>query len=156
MSAFATLPVCTEKRPKRGARQSDTIGGVYTRILNIKIAAGSLSGDAGVVSGLTLPSGTVVLAAYIKSDVTNSNSTTIQLKATTSPSAVFVAATAPVATGWTVATVTTAGVGLLLADDTVTCTLGVGNSPATDMNVQVALVLAEIDFAASTYTTLSA
>jgi len=154
MSAFTVAPITTELRPKRGARQSDTIGQVYTRILNIKIAAGSASGDTGALSAY-IPSGTHVLGAYIKCDTANTNSTTVELKATTSPNAVFVAATAPAATGWTVATVTTAGVALLGADDTITITLGVGASPAVVWNVQVLLVCAEIDFASNTYSTYS-
>ena len=154
MSAFTTAPVTTEKRPERGARQSDTIGAVYTRALNICIAAASASANTGALTA-KLPAGTCVLAAYLKSDVTNTNSMTVELKATTSPNAVFVAATAPVATGWTPAVVTTAGVGLLGLDDTITITLGVGASPATAINVSVLLVCAEIGITASTYSTFT-
>ena len=154
MSAFATTPVVTEKRPARGARQSDTIGSVYTRAFNIKFAAGALSGDTGAIS-LTLPSGTLILGAYYKCDSTNTNSTTVELKATTSPNAVFAAATAPVATGWVKAANTTPSVALLGVDDTVTVTLGTGNSPATPWTVSVMLVCAEIDFAASGQTTFA-
>jgi hypothetical protein len=142
MSAFTTTPVLIEKKVAKGARQSDTIGSVYTRMLNIKMVSGA-SGDT-IDTGVKMLAGTVVLAAYIKCSETNTNSTTVQLKATTSPSAVFVAATAPVATGWTLAVVTTGGVGLLGLDDTITLTLGVGATPAS-WNVQVALVCAEID-----------
>lgn len=150
MAAFVTT--IAEKKELINTPMNTTVGGVYVRTFTFTIPANTGATDTCAVpaSSFVLPAGTVVLSCTTKANTTNTNSTQIALKATTS-TAVFAAATAWVADTWVTQAVTTPLAAVV--DDTITVTLSVGAAPATATTVQVSLVLAAIGSPAVAYTT---
>jgi len=143
MADLTSTSVIKEKTVAKGSTVANAVGNVYTRIIECKFPAGAASGSTVVIG--SLPKGTVILGAYVYTDLANTNSATIKLTATTS-TAIFSAAIAPVAGAWTTTTVTTPLANpSLLVDDTITATTAVGAMNAAATVVQWALVCASID-----------
>jgi hypothetical protein len=152
MAAFGTTPTASDKKVTRNATQATAIGGVYTRIINLKFTTAEAASGAGLINAY-IPAGTHVLGAYILTDATNTNATTVALSA---GAKVFVAATAPVKDTWTAATVTNADANMGLASDVqITATLGAQAGGFVVCNVQVALICASLGTSPAVYTTFT-
>jgi hypothetical protein len=152
MAAFDDVDVTELRAPANPlAVKGNT---VYTRTVRFIVATSSTVA-AGDLTGLKLPPGTMVIAAIIDTD-TSFGSTTLALSTETS-SKIFVAAKAVTVTGGE-SCVIAANLGVVVpssatADDQVILTLGAATSPASEVEVELTLVLMAIGPVESTYET---
>lgn len=143
-----------ELKPSRGARQSDTIGELFTKTFSFTIPAGSTA-TTSELAAIKLPANACILGVYSKSDIASTANATVAYSTTTG-SKVFGAAAAMVAANTTTQhtphTVTTAAC-TPAGESTVTVTLAATESNA--VNITTTIVGFVLDAVTAPYTTFS-
>lgn len=154
MGTFTTTTAI--KKSVRPATQADTIGQVISRTFTISVPASVGANDTSELTGVKLPAGCVVMAAYAKASANGAANSGITLTSTTDNKAFVAAANANnVADSWTTLTLVTAN-----CFSTVDQTITLGCSGANAVNTSawtgtITLVLAPVGYPAAPYSTFS-
>ena len=142
-------------KPVRGARQSDTIGQLFTRTFSFTIPAGTTA-TTGELTGITLPANMCVTGCHTKSSLASTANSTVAFSTTTGAK-VFGAATALVASNTTTQhtphAVTTPAA-TPAGDSTVTVTIGTATE-ANAVNVTCTVVGYSLDATVAPFTTFT-